>query len=78
LYFWELGCHDVARLDFRVRPDGEPVFLEINPLPGLAPKTSDLVLLAQGYGIGYPELIARILNSALIRVGLVEPGRVAP
>jgi len=64
--FRALGCRDVARLDFRVA-DGIPYFLEANPLPGLAPGSGDLVLLAEGMGIGYRELIARILDAALAR-----------
>lgn len=64
-----LGCRDVARIDFRVR-DGVPYFIEANPLPGLAPVTSDLVILAEGYGIGHTELVQRILRTALARVGL--------
>ena len=67
--FEALGCRDLARIDFRVR-DGVPYFIEANPLPGLAPGTSDLVILAQGYGIEYPDLIRRILHAALTRVGL--------
>jgi D-alanine-D-alanine ligase len=61
-----LGCRDVARLDFRLC-DGVPYFLEANPLPGLAPGASDLVLLAEGMGIGYRELIGRILDAAVLR-----------
>jgi D-alanine-D-alanine ligase len=64
-----LGCRDLARIDFRVR-DGVPYFIEANPLPGLAPGTSDLVILARGYGIEYPDLIRKILHAALTRVGL--------
>ena len=64
-----LGCRDLARIDFRVR-DGIPYFIEANPLPGLAPVTSDLVILARGHGFGYPELIRRILRASLTRVGL--------
>jgi D-alanine-D-alanine ligase len=63
-----LGCRDVARIDFRVRA-GVPVFLEANPLPGLAPGWSDLVILARGMGLSYPELIRRILDAALLRTG---------
>jgi D-alanine-D-alanine ligase len=66
-----LGCRDFARIDFRVR-DGVPYFIEANPLPGLAPVTSDLVILAEGYGIDHSELIRRILHTALQRVGLME------
>jgi len=64
-----LGCRDLARIDFRVR-DGVPYFIEANPLPGLAPVTSDLVILAEGHGIGYADLIRKILRASLERVGL--------
>ncbi|HUY88503.1 MAG TPA: ATP-grasp domain-containing protein [Pirellulales bacterium] len=63
-----LGCRDVSRFDFRLR-DGVPYFLEVNPLPGLSPKTGDLVILARGYGVEYSELISRILNAAIERTG---------
>ena len=59
----------MARLDFRLR-EGVPYFLEVNPLPGLNPETSDLVILARMSGLGYDELIAAILDSALKRHGL--------
>jgi D-alanine-D-alanine ligase len=58
-----LGCRDVSRLDFRLR-EGVPVFLEVNPLPGLNPESSDLVLLAQGMGWSYAQLIRTILHAA--------------
>ncbi len=67
--YWLLGCRDVARIDFRVRDD-TPYFLEANPLPGLAPDWSDLVILAKGYGMSHADLIRRILNAALDRLGL--------
>lgn len=63
-----LGCRDVARFDFRLRR-GVPYFLEVNPLPGLSPKSGDLVFIARGMGVEYKELIARILNAAMKRVG---------
>jgi D-alanine-D-alanine ligase len=62
-----LGCRDVARFDFRLR-EGVPYFLEVNPLPGLSPKSGDLVMLARGYGIEHRELISRILDAASERV----------
>lgn len=66
-----LGCRDVARIDFRVR-EGVPVFLEANPLPGLAPGWSDLVIMARGMGMSHADLIRRILDAALDRIG--RPG----
>jgi len=65
--FRALGCRNVARIDFRLR-DGVPYFLEANPLPGLSPGSSDLVLLAEGVGIEYQELIGQILEAATARV----------
>lgn len=70
--FRELRCRDVARIDFRLT-EGVPFFIEANPLPGLSPTSSDLVILARGYGIDYHTLIRRILNAALSRVGLSKP-----
>ncbi|MBL8800110.1 MAG: D-alanine--D-alanine ligase [Planctomycetia bacterium] len=67
LLAWQaLGCRDVSRIDFRLR-DGVPYFLEVNPLPGLNPESSDLVILAQLAGWSYPQLIEAILQAALER-----------
>lgn len=64
--FRVLGCRDVARIDFRVR-DGVPYFLEVNPLPGLNPDDSDLVIMAGLVDWSYRRLIEAILNAALSR-----------
>jgi D-alanine-D-alanine ligase len=61
-----LGCRDVARIDFRLR-DGIPYFLEANPLPGLNPESSDLVIMARLCGWTYPKLIETILQAAMKR-----------
>lgn len=61
-----LGCRDVARVDFRVC-DGIPYFLEVNPLPGLNPESSDLVLMANLVGWSHARLVETILESALRR-----------
>jgi D-alanine-D-alanine ligase len=66
-----LDCLDLARIDFRIR-NGQPFFIEANPLPGLAPETSDLVILAQGCGLSYETLIGRIFEASLARLGLIE------
>lgn len=69
LAVWDaLGCRDVARLDFRVR-DGVPYFLEINPLPGLNPESSDLVIMANLLGVTHAELVGEIVAAAVARAG---------
>ncbi|HQR07769.1 MAG TPA: ATP-grasp domain-containing protein [Gemmatales bacterium] len=64
--FHVLGCRDLSRADFRVR-DGVPYFLEINPLPGLNPDYSDMVILARLMGMSYETLITKIVNASLKR-----------
>ena len=65
--FIALGCRDVARVDFRMDAQGKVYFLECNPLPGLTPGWSDLVLIAKAAGIDYQALIAEILSGAIRR-----------
>jgi D-alanine-D-alanine ligase len=67
--FDALGCRDVARLDFRVL-DEVPYFIEINPLPGLNPESSDLVIMANLMNISHAELVKRIVEAAIARNGL--------
>jgi D-alanine-D-alanine ligase len=66
------GCLDVARVDFRLdeADDARPYILEINPLPGLSPGISDLVIEAEAAGISHAELVNMILDEALDRYGL--------
>jgi D-alanine-D-alanine ligase len=47
--------------------EGRIFFIECNPLPGLAPGWSDLVLIAQAAGIDYRGLIGEILSFAIRR-----------
>lgn len=65
--FEVLGCRDLSRIDFRVSPDGKPYFLEINPLPGLNPRSGDFVIMAGKMGLTYHALIGMVLNAALAR-----------
>ncbi|MCK6522061.1 D-alanine--D-alanine ligase [Myxococcota bacterium] len=58
-----LGCRDVARVDLRLNDAGEPVFLECNPIPGLKPGWSDLVLMTRDR-MSYDELIGGVLVAA--------------
>ncbi len=65
--FIALGCRDVARIDFRMDDKGRFYFLECNPLPGLTPGWSDLVLIAKGEGMDYRTLIGEIMSGAIRR-----------
>ncbi len=65
--FEALGCRDFARLDFKLSLEGVPYFLEINPLAGLNPKSSDLPIMAYKLGWSYQALISVILNASLQR-----------
>ena len=64
-----LGCRDGGRIDLREDAQGVPRFLEVNPLAGLNPVISDLPILCSLSGVSYQELISRIMDSALKRVG---------
>lgn len=65
-----LGCRDFSRIDYRLTPDGRLYFLEINPLPGLAPGYSDFPMIAEKCGTDYTSLVRSVLASALRRYGL--------
>lgn len=65
-----LDVRDVGRVDVRVGADGEPKFLEVNPLPGLKPGWSDLAILADKAGMQYAELIQAIVAGARERLAL--------
>lgn len=65
-----LGCRDFARIDFRLSKDGRPYFIEINPLPGLAPGYSDFPMIAEFNGIDYISLVQSLLGFAAERYGL--------
>lgn len=67
------GALDVSRVDFRLSQDEDwkPYILEINPLPGLSPGISDLVIEAAAEEIEHAELVNMVLDTALERYGLV-------
>lgn len=66
--FIALDCRDVARIDLRMNKEGQVYVLEVNPLPGLTPDYSDLVLISKAAGINYRTLIAEILAGGLKRL----------
>jgi D-alanine-D-alanine ligase len=66
--FWALDCRDVARVDLRMGEDGQIYVLEVNPLPGLTPNYSDLVLISKAAGMDYDQLMAEIMLGGLRRL----------
>lgn len=63
-----LGCRGIARLDFRIRGDSEPVFIEANPLPDLQPDPGGLLsLCAAQSGLGWDDVIDLLLSEAKTR-----------
>lgn len=59
-----LGCRGCSRSDFIVTPDGEPVILETNTIPGMT-ASSLLPDSARHAGIEFPELCSRLVELAL-------------
>ena len=62
-----LDCRDFSRVDIRCDSQGRPCCMEVNPLAGLNPRTSDLAFIARFEGITYEELIGKILTEAIGR-----------
>jgi len=72
-----LGCRDVARVDMRSDEDGEPHFLEVNPIPGLKAGFSDMAILTELSGRSYDWLIGEIVRSACTRQNIAMPSQMA-
>ncbi|MCL4310259.1 MAG: D-alanine--D-alanine ligase [Actinomycetota bacterium] len=60
-----LGCRGFSRVDFIIGADGAPQLTEINTIPGMT-ATSDLPAQAAAAGIGYEELVERMLTTAML------------
>jgi len=71
--FNAIGGRDYARVDMMVRPDGQPVVLEVNTLPGMT-ETSLLPKAAAAAGISYAELCERMIELALRRAPVARCG----
>jgi D-alanine-D-alanine ligase len=67
------GGLDVSRVDFRLdmHDNNKPYILEINPLPGLSPGISDIVIEAAADGMEHTELVLEILHTAMRRYGMM-------
>jgi D-alanine-D-alanine ligase len=63
-----LNLTGYARIDYRLRDDGELFFLEANPNPEIAP-TEEFASAAKAAGIAYPQLLQKFLNLGLSASG---------
>ena len=63
-----LGCRDLSRMDFRLDAEGAPRFIECNPLPGLNPVSSDIVLMTRDT-LPYAHLVQGVFQAAQRRWG---------
>ncbi len=63
-----LNCRDAGRVDIRLDANGDPGFIEVNPLAGLNPIHSDLPIICTLQGIDFTGLISMIMQSALSRI----------
>jgi D-alanine-D-alanine ligase len=61
-----LDTAGVARVDFRLAPDGTPYCLELNTIPGMT-ATSLVPMAAKAVGMSFEELCERIAALALER-----------
>ena len=66
-----LDCRGLSRADFFVRPDGSPVFNEINTIPGFT-SISMYPKLWEHCGIGFGELVDRLVGFAVSEAGGAE------
>jgi D-alanine-D-alanine ligase len=61
-----LGCRDYARVDFRVRPNGKPCILEVNPNPDFSP-TAGLAGGLASAGLTHAQFTVELVHAALAR-----------
>ncbi|MEZ0229860.1 MAG: D-alanine--D-alanine ligase [Planctomycetota bacterium] len=73
--FKALGCRDLSRFDIRLDAAGTPNFIEVNPLPGLSPRSGDIVILSSAMGWTYDKLVNRVVSEAIVRQNLPRESR---
>ena len=65
--FGGMNCPDLGRVDVRLREDGAPFFIELNPLPCLHPDAS-LMTAARAAGLSFRDTLRLIVRSACRRL----------
>jgi D-alanine-D-alanine ligase len=70
--FRALGCEGLARVDFFLREDGKLMVNEVNTLPGFT-NISMYPKVFEAMGIGYSELVDRLIRHALARAASGPP-----
>jgi D-alanine-D-alanine ligase len=71
--FAAVGAEGWGRADFMMDAAGRPQLLEVNTVPGMTDH-SLVPMAAKAAGIGFDELVWRILESSFIRVPLRQGG----
>jgi D-alanine-D-alanine ligase len=61
-----LGCRDLSRSDYVVPPQGEPILLEVNTIPGMTP-TSLFPDAARASGYSFADLVRHVVLRAFER-----------
>jgi D-alanine-D-alanine ligase len=74
--FRAIGGRDYSRVDVMVYPNGDPVVLEVNTLPGMT-ETSLLPKAAAAAGLTYAQLCQRMVDLALRRKEKVQKTKAA-
>ncbi|MDZ7724206.1 MAG: P1 family peptidase [candidate division KSB1 bacterium] len=64
-----MNCPDFGRVDIRLHRNGDPYFIELNPLPSLHPNAS-LMTAAAVMGLDFKDVLRLILRSAAKRFGI--------
>lgn len=67
--FGVMTCPDMGRVDIRLREDGRPFFIELNPLPSLHPEAS-MMTAGRVAGLEFRDVLRLIVRSAARRYGL--------
>jgi len=65
--FAAMELRDYGRLDLRVTPDGAPYVIDVNPNCDLSDASGGFARAGRAAGLGYDDLVRRILDLALQR-----------